>query len=166
MCLGHLEVCLVPELEVMGGWVWGQRPTTPWKNWRRTSGLLLPPAHLTGRNRFLFRLGTSSHGPSTVVVFFFFFVEALAYTPFFCLAVDVCTGLLPTMPPTPMAMSHGKGSISRTEGFATSMGFPTSIPPLWAKPLDFVFLQSRPGAWAFGGTVNITVSSTLFPPCP
>lgn len=60
-----------------------------------------------------------------------------------------------------MAMSHGKGSISLTGGFATSTGYPTSIPRLWAKPLDFVFLQSRPGAWASVGTVNITVSFTL-----
>ena len=70
-------------------------------------------------------------------------------------------GLLRTTPLTPMATSQDRGSISRTEGFATSMEYPTSIPPLWAKPLDFVFLQSRPGAWAFGGTVNTTVSSPL-----
>ena len=61
----------------------------------------------------------------------------------------------------PMAMSHGRGSISLTGGFATSTEYPTSIPPLWVKPLDFVFPLSRPDAWAFGGIVNITVSHTF-----
>lgn len=95
-------------------------------------------------------------GPS-----FFFRDDSCLYHLFFCLPVDVFVGLRPTTPLTPMAMFHGRGSTSRTEGFATSMEYPTSIPPLWAKPLDFVFQLSRPGAWASGGTVNITVSSTL-----
>ena len=79
----------------------------------------------------------------------------------FCLAVDVFVGSHRTTLPTPMATSLGRGSISRTEGFATSMEYPTSIPPLWERPLDFVFQLSRLGAWASEGTVNITVSSTL-----
>ena len=100
---------------------------------------------------------------------FLFRDDSRLYHPFLSCCWARFSGLLQTMPPTPMAMSHGRGSISRTEGFATSMEYPTSIPPLWAKPLDFVFQQSRPGAWASGGTVNITVSfalPTLFPSPP
>ena len=75
--------------------------------------------------------------------------------------VPPLTGLLRTIPPTQTAMSHGRGSISLTEEFATSTEHPTSIPPLLAKPLDFFSPLSRPSAWAFGGIVDIVVSSTF-----
>lgn len=88
-------------------------------------------------------------------------------TPLFLsIFVSLLTGSLRTTLRIPMAMFHGRGSIFPTEGFATSMGYPTSIPPLWAKPLDYVFLLSRLGAWASEGTVNTTVSLAFFFPIP
>lgn len=60
-----------------------------------------------------------------------FLNESLVLTPLvFFFFVLLFTGLLRIMPPTPMEMSHGKGSISLTEGFATSTEYPTSILPL------------------------------------
>ena len=150
----------------MDGWAWGRQPTTLWKNWLQTSGLLLRPAHLTGPNRFLSKLGASCvsrfffPGPWTIVRVFLMtpYVDTV---PFFLLVL-LLAGLLRTTPHIPMAMSHGRASISLTGGFATSMEYPTSIPLLWVKPLDFVFQLSRPDAWASGGIVNITVSPSLF----
>ena len=55
------------------------------------------------------------------------FMLTLVSLPFFALFF---TGLLRITPPTLMGTSRGRDSISRTEGFATSMEYPTSIPLL------------------------------------
>lgn len=82
----------------MDGWAWGRQPTTLWKNWLQTLGLLLRPAHLTGPNRFLSKLGASCvsrfffPGPWTIVRVFLM-TPCVDAVPFFssCLAVGRLT---------------------------------------------------------------------------
>lgn len=75
----------------MDGWAWGRRLTILWKNWQPMSEPLLQPVHPTGQNRFLFKLGALSFGPSTIFRVFFSTLVTRAYTIFlFVLGLRVC----------------------------------------------------------------------------
>ena len=53
------------------------------------------------------------------------------------------TGYPQTMPHTLMGMSHVRGCIFLIVEYATSTGYPTSIPPLWARQFVYASLPLK-----------------------